>query len=181
MKLKVFFLLVFSLMVCDAHAELKNVQHVLGGLLTRAGVKNQQPLNRQELTELCEQGYTNAYFLYRGAPNMTVECSRGSIHYRSGSNVDEILGNVAQGLNSGEKTFVHCNNGAHASGLQAALALRQFCGVSGAEAFRYWQNNLGGYPLAEPYLSAIRRRIMNFSPRQSMAVAPGQSDLIGCP
>ena len=181
MKFKTLLILSLSLLVSTGYAETKNVQHVLGGLLTRAGVKNQKPLNHQELVQLCEDGYTNAYFLYKGAPNQTVSCSRGSIHYRSGSNVDEILGNVAQGINSGDKTFVHCNNGAHASGLQAALALRQFCGISGEAAFKYWQGSLGGYPLAEPYLSAIRRRILGFAARESLKASPGQRDSLGCP
>ena len=185
MKNKLLMILSVLAFVSSAQAELKNVQHILGGLITRAGVKNQKPLNAQELNQLCEAGYTNAYFFYSGAGDQRISCSGGkSIHYRSlnqNAAKDLVIANVAQGLTTGEKTFIHCNNGAHATGYVAAVALRQFCGLSGEQAVNYWNSSLGGYPLQEPNRSAVHNRIRSFSPSADMQLNNAQRAALGCP
>ena len=117
--------------------EIKNAQTILGGVLTRAGVGGMSQLSDEQLRGLCEKGYTHAYYLYSGATPRTISCSRGRISYQSVNwlnNPGAVMEAVEAGLKGGGKVFVHCHNGAHASGAIAALALRQFCRYSGDEA-----------------------------------------------
>lgn len=182
MKSKLMVLLVLCVFAGSAQAKLKNIQHILGGLVTRAGVEKQQPLNAQELNTLCEAGYTQAYFFYSGAGDQKINCSGGkSIHYRSmnqNTAKDLINENIAKGLTTGEKTFIHCNNGAHATGFTAAVALRQFCGLSGEQAVKYWNDSLGGYPLQEPNRTSVHNKIRAFVPTLNLNSA--QKAALGC-
>lgn len=152
----------------------KNQQNVLGGVLTRAGVAGQQQLSDQQLSTLCEQGYSHAFFLYSGASPRTIRCSRGQISYRSVSwlNPAPILEAINAGLKGGGRVFVHCFNGAHASGFVAAVALRQFCRYSGGQAMDYWsQTNAYGNP---PGIGRIQKELYSFSP------LPGMSSSSSC-
>lgn len=170
-----------------AHAEIKNSQSVLGGLLTRAGVRNMKQLSASELRTLCEQGHNEAFFLYKGASEQQVACSRGTISYRSPGdyrapeNINRILNNINAGLSTGQKTFVHCYNGAHASGFVAAIALRTFCGMSGDDAAKYWDKTLGGYPLQEPNRTKLLNRLRSYSVRTELELSPNQKIQYGCP
>lgn len=183
---KIIFAIAF-LFASTTEARIKNSQSVLGDLLTRAGVAGMKPLDRSELTQLCESGYTEAYFVYPGASDQHVSCSRGTIHYRSVSNyrspetMNVILGNINSGLQSGEKTFVHCYNGAHASGFVAAIALRSFCGMSGDQAVSYWDKTLNGYPLEEPNRSRLMAHIRNYPVRGELELSEAQKSRFGCP
>ena len=160
----------------EAQAQIKNAQSVLGGTLTRAGNKGMRPLDDSQLAQLCEQGYNDAFFLYTGAPDHSVSCSRGSIHYSSQSmnSPAPILAAVYRNSSVGAKTFVHCYNGAHASGYIAALALRQFCGVNGGQAFDYWQRALNGFALPPASVNFVRNKLQTFVPNGSMQLTPAQ-------
>lgn len=186
MRLKKLMLLIVSFVSLSAHAEIKNEQKILDGLLSRGGTMRRQPLNQNDLKNLCERGFTKAFTLYGGA-NKTVECSRGTIVYRgskdfrSASDMNRILENIHAGLTSKEKTFVHCNNGAHASGFVAAIALRTFCGISADKAISYWDRTLNGYPLQEPNRSNLMKRIRNYQVREDLELNAGQKQSYGCP
>lgn len=151
-----------------AHAgNIKNAQDVLGGFLTRAGVEKQEQLSDSQLVDLCEQGYYRAYFLYSGAKARTIKCSSGEIKYSSvhwTNNDTDILEAISYGMDSGQRVFVHCNNGAHASGYIAALALRQFCGYSSSKAFSYWEGHVGIYGKTPPARDKIQKRLKAFEP-----------------
>lgn len=167
-------LLCFSL---SAQAQIKNTQSVLGGALTRAGNKNMKQLDDQQLAQLCEQGYSSAYFMYEGAQARTVNCSRGSITYSSTSisSAPQILQNVSSSLRGhGGKVFVHCYNGAHASGYVAAVAMKQFCGLSSDQAFAYWKKTLGGYDLSPKGKASIQKRIANYSVDASLTLSASE-------
>lgn len=155
-----------------AHAgPVKNQQSVLGGVLVRAGVSGQAQLSNEQLSDLCEKGFSQAFFLYSGATPRSVSCSRGKIAYRSVSwlNPAPVLQAINAGLQGGGRVFVHCNNGAHASGFIAAIALRQFCRYSGDEAMAYWsRTNAYGNP---PGIGRIRRELNSFSPLSGMAAS----------
>lgn len=155
---------------------IKNQQNLLSGALTRAGNTNRAELNDSQLADLCEKGYTKAYFLYKGARERAVTCSQGTIAYKSESiqNLNPVMEEVYRGIKSGSRVFVHCNNGAHASGLVGAFALRQFCGYSADAAFKYWNSNLNGYALQPQNVAGIRRRITNFQPSSSMTLTPAE-------
>lgn len=152
--------------------EIKNAQNVLGGVLTRAGVSGRSQLSDEQLRGLCEKGYSHAFFLYSGATPRTVSCSKGQIAYRSVSwlNPTPVLEAINAGLHGGGRVFVHCNNGAHASGFTAAVALRQFCRYTSEEAMAYWsKTNTYGIP---PGIGTIRRNLDTFSPLGGMAASP---------
>lgn len=187
MKNKILFSILCLLFTDIALAGIKNEQQLFGGVLTRAGVTGRQPLNRQEMQSLCEKGYTEGFFMYGGAGSQVVSCSKGTFRYqspgdfRSPENVNRILENIHKGFTTGERTFVHCNNGAHATGFIASLALRTFCGISGEEAVQYWDRSLGGYPLQEPNRSGLMKRLRNYPVRQDLELSAADKARLGCP
>lgn len=154
-----------ALNFATAHAgAIKNSQNVVGGMLTRAGVKNQEQLSDSQLEELCDQGYSHAYFLYSGASARTISCGRGSISYKSVNwlKTGEVMNAISSGLEGGGRVFVHCNNGAHASGYVAAIALRQFCGYSASAAMNYFdKTNTYGKP---PGYGKIKSGLNSYNP-----------------
>lgn len=186
MNLKKVILLTLSFVAVTAQAEIKNEQKLLGNLLSRGGVMKRQPLSQADLKGLCERGFTNAYTLYGGA-NKTVTCSRGTIQYhgskdfRTQSDMNRILEDIHQGLTTKEQTFVHCHNGAHASGFVAAIALRTFCGISAEKAISYWDRTLNGYALQEPNRSSLMKRIANYPVRAELELNSAQKQAYGCP
>jgi hypothetical protein len=150
---------------------IKNQQNILGGVLTRAGVDGQTQLSDSQLSDLCEKGYSHAFYLYSGASARSISCSKGRIAYQSVSwlNPAPVLEAVNAGLHGGGRVFVHCHNGAHASGFTAAAALRQFCRYSAAEAMAYFnRTNTYGTP---PGIDVIRNKLNNFSPLAGMAAS----------
>lgn len=144
--------------------DIKNAQHLLGGVLTRAGVRGQTELSDSQLKALCEDGYAHAYFLYSGARARTISCSSGTISYSSINwlKTTPILEAISDGLEGRGRVFVHCHNGAHASGYVAAAALRQFCGYSSSQAMSYWEkSNDYGIP---PGYKKIKSNLQSFDP-----------------
>lgn len=184
--LKKMIIVSLSFFALAAQAKIKNEQGVLDGLLVRAGVKNRLPLSDADLKSLCERGFTNAYKLY-GSADHSVQCSKGTIVYhgskdfRTPVEMNRILENVKDGLTTKEKTFVHCNNGAHASGFAAAIVLRTFCGTSAEKAIEYWGKTLNGYALQEPNKSNLMKRIQNYPVRTELELDAGQKQAFGCP
>jgi hypothetical protein len=167
---------VLALTVSSHAGVIKNSQTLLSGTLTRAGNSNRAELNDGQLSALCEQGYTRAYFLYKGANARSITCSQGTINYRSQSinEMTPMLEEIYRGIKSGSKVFVHCNNGAHASGLVGAMALRQFCGYSAEAAFKYWNSHLAGYALQPENVAGIKRRISKFVPSANLKLTPAE-------
>ncbi|MFS4460538.1 hypothetical protein [Bdellovibrio sp. HCB2-146] len=186
MKIRNLMLLTLSFVSLTSHAEIKNEQKILNGLLSRGGVIQRKPLSNADLMSLCERGFTQAYTLYGGA-NKTVECSRGTIRYRGSkdfrapADMNRILEAIHASFTSKEKTFVHCNNGAHASGYVAAIALRTFCGISAEKAISYWDRTLNGYPLQEPNRTNLMNRIRKYQIRAELELNAGQKQAYGCP
>lgn len=153
-----------------AAGPIKNEQTILGGSLTRAGVGGQTPLAESQLIDLCKKGYSSAYFLYGSVQTKTISCGENrSITYKSNSWLKPapILEDINRDLTSKSgHVFVHCNNGAHASGYVAAIALRQFCGLSADDALKYWnRTNSYGIP---PGMNTIRKGIDAFEPIEGM-------------
>jgi hypothetical protein len=72
--------------------------------------------------------------------------------------------------------LVHCWNGLHYAGMVSALALRQFCGLSAAQAEAYWRANANrgaNYPL-------IIANLRNFKPIPDLSLTP-EEQLAVCP
>jgi hypothetical protein len=95
--------------------------------------------------------------------------------------MDLILNNIRNGVSTGERTFVHCNNGAHASGFVGAVVLRSFCGLGSKPAVSYWGRTLGGYPLQEPNRGSLMRRLSTYPIRTELELSNSEKSRLGCP
>ena len=148
-----------AVIASSASATIKDRQTLLGGTVIRAGVAHTTELSDGELDSLCNEGVTKAYYLYPGANARTRSCGKGSISYRSITWTDTtpILQSINSALGNGTKVFIHCHNGAHATGYVAAIAMRQFCGFDGDQAMKYFdKTNKYGQP---PAYTKIRNNL----------------------
>jgi len=166
----------------------RNFREVLNGVLFRGGANNKynrdgiqsnkNPLPKNGLTGLCVAGFQTAIYLYstnysQAAPQIFCDSPRGknTLRYLQmgfDSKSRQILEIIhAAILNAAlAPIYVHCWNGWHASGVISALALRQFCGISGDDAVSYWIKNTDGdsnYP-------DHKRRIRNFTPYKDLMI-----------
>lgn len=164
----------------------RNFRQVLSGVLYRGGANNSynkygkrsntNPLPTMGLKNLCSQGFGAAVYLYEtnfsSAPKQvncqTNEGESNQLKYIQLTAADE--SNTATYLQMIFKAikgtgpaplYMHCWNGWHASGLVAALALRQYCGLSGKQALSYWMQNTDGN--TDGY-DSIKKRIVDFQP-----------------
>ena len=76
--------------------------------------------------------------------------------------------------------YAHCWNGWHASGLIAALALRQFCNVSPERAVSYWMRGADGTADNTKAYDSLKRKIRNFTPSPSLTLTESERSLF-CP
>lgn len=169
-----------------------------GGKISASDTRwdNQYPMSNEGLINLCKQGFGKAIYLYdknlpvirdkRGRKKTvrewevkckTIENEDNTLVYRTlpplgqPENVKTILGGIKDALGRADyrPTYVHCWNGWHASGYISALALRQFCGFSIAEAINYWNVNTdhvckgsGGERTAGVGYEPVRQQIRTF-------------------
>lgn len=170
----------------DGYEELygvRNLRVVLRGVLYRGGANNaynkyqrrdnQNPLPNMGLKNLCQEGFSQAVYLYdknfATAPKQTAcadfEGSRNNLQYlqltaTNESNLKPFLQMIYDVIkNNKGPLYMHCWNGWHASGLVSALALRQFCGMGPEEAVRYWEQNTDGNFQG---FATIKRRLREF-------------------
>jgi hypothetical protein len=166
----------------------RNFREVLNGVLFRGGANNshnrdgardnRNPLPNNGLAGLCSAGFQTAIYLYgtnysKAAPQISCESPRGKntlqyLQLSFASKPRQILEMIRAAILNPDSgpIYVHCWNGWHASGLVSALALRQFCGVSGEDAVRYWIRTTDGdsnYP-------GHKQRIQSFVPYQDLIV-----------
>lgn len=64
--------------------------------------------------------------------------------------------------------YIHCWNGWHASGLLAAVALRQFCGFTGEQAVNYWVDATDS--LSNSNYPKVKQAIQDFIPIPELSV-----------
>ena len=163
----------------------KNFRYVLNGILYRGGKispadkerippkskpDNHHPMSRDGLQKLCQQGFSEAIYLYQDDKRVEtpdkVTCtppgsekektlvyknlppliSNPKTADKAVENTKAILADIRQALLDDEHkpVYVHCWNGLHASGFISAVALRQFCNFSKDAAIAYWDINTGG-------------------------------------
>lgn len=143
----------------------KKFTPVISGFLTFGGGKqtgrpNQNPLQDHALEALCENGYSEAIYLYStNAIEKTVSCNGNELfyHFIDGREPIPIMGRIHQAItNNAGPVYVHCWNGRHASNAIAAIALRQFCGWSIESAKNYWHNHSNGAGSEVEYWSLRR-------------------------
>lgn len=166
----------------------RKLMTVLPGVLYRGGGPGgMRPLPHDSLVSLCEAGFSLAVYAYKTGweGETSVRCT-DKLTGRP-NRLDYVAGDgttagfkpvflakvraVAMDPSRGP-VFVHCWNGDHASGELAAIALRQFCGLSGSEASEYWLRHAGGFSLIS--------RIAKFRPIPSLSVPSSIQSAI-CP
>ncbi|UVO28140.1 hypothetical protein [Bradyrhizobium arachidis] len=181
----------------------RNFRAVLPGILYRAGANNSYraaygkpqlpnngPLPEEGLTNLCQEGFSQAYYVYgaSGFKPAPTQCERNGT-----TNVFNYSALHPQYSDHGRKTFltairdrivsgnhepilVHCWNGYHASGVSSAIALRQFCGLSAEEAVTYWITT--ATPLEEKARERSLAQIRNFKPIESLSITAKQQQMV---
>jgi hypothetical protein len=182
----------------------RNFRAVLFGVLYRGGANNyyhrahprsnRNPLPDDGLKNLCQEGFSNAVYLYPnnfGSATPTVGCTKvaggaGSLEYTQMSTYNEksirkILDLAFLAMNGGTSgpIYLHCWNGWHASGLISALALKQFCGWDGKHAVRYWEQNTDG-SYKSPSFDNLKKEILNFKPYKDLLISQDWQDQV-CP
>lgn len=167
----------------------RNLRTVLANTLYRGGANNyynrygkrdnRNPLPTMGLENLCKDGFDTAVYLYttnyESAPKK-VDCvdrktgKPNSLVYEQISpynekSIREMLNIVYTKVKApgSAPAYFHCWNGWHASGLISAYSLRQFCGLSGADAVKYWDLNTDGNN-TDAAFKAIRQSIRDFVP-----------------
>lgn len=181
----------------------RNFRVVLNGVLYRGGGNNHKhrtnprnnvnPLQDDALENLCKEGFTTAVYTYKAgfdkAPtSVTCDSFRDSnnrldyVHYDplKGDGLYPIMKAVHRTIESPKRNgpvYVHCWNGWHASGLVAAVALRQFCDIDAETAVAYWTRTQNSDPAK---YAGVLKRIRAFVPFQDLTISADDKRAI-CP
>ncbi len=181
----------------------RNFRVVLHGVYYRGGANNaynkidgvrdnSNPLQQGGLTNLCEEGFPSAIYLYPNNYNTAAKVTtcKNFKNETQTLNYENIIGldtqttpkfiakvfNVIKGTAVGP-IYGHCWNGWHASGYVAATLLKQFCGYSDMQALDYWIKNTDkndqGY-------DSEKKMVTDFKPITKYLISKAESDLI-CP
>ncbi len=158
-------------------------REVMPGVLYRGGASKRTQLNADQLQALCEYGIGSAIYLYNTgfSGHTSVDCAKGSMNYDFITYLDAGLTSIHKriydAIKSNDKPiFIHCWYGIHATGLVAATALMQFCGMSADQAVAYWK--IGIVPKLQ-YPNLITT-IQNFHPNPTLALTPAEQSKV-CP
>lgn len=176
----------------------RNFRAVLNGVVYRGGANNsynkhqkrnnQNPLPKEGLTNLCEEGFGTAVYLYstnyKTAPKTTtcksvLNQSQTLSYIQESPQISEdarrrVLSLIYQRLTSTTNhspIYLHCWNGWHASGLISAYTLRQFCSYTVDQAINYWNRNTDGHNKGRAY-DLLRAKIKAFKPDPAMTIDP---------
>lgn len=122
---------------------------VLSGVLYRAGFdggdNKHAGLSAVQRQELCNAGFSNAYYIDFGSKTdyKTTDCGSNRLEYHKATSnkTHDILKDIHDIIKNPGKgpALVHCMWGVHSSGSVAAMALVQFCGWSENQAKDYWE------------------------------------------
>jgi hypothetical protein len=177
----------------------RNMRVVLHGVMYRGGGNNKylstprsntNPLPQVGLTNLCEEDFSSAIYLY----SENFETAKKSTTCKNTNHQDQTLSykqyaaagenekilamvyNRIKGKSNGP-IYAHCWNGWHSSGLISGMALKQFCNWSDAKADAYWVKNTDGNSSG---FTSIRNKLKAFKPLTKYAITKEERDLI-CP
>ena len=179
----------------------RNFRVVLHGVYYRGGANNKyhrtnprsntNPLPNDGLKNLCEEGFSTAIYYYSEnyskAPKQVV-CGTGedknTLNYKQKNALTtanqpailQLIHDRIKGKLSGP-IYGHCWNGWHASGVIAAISLRQFCGWTASEARAYWRKNTDGN--LDGY-SKVEAMVVNFKPIEALKISAAEQAAI-CP
>ncbi|MDX1446929.1 OmpA family protein [Lishizhenia sp.] len=182
----------------------RNLRPILYGVAYRGGANNyyhkenkrsnHNPLPDDGIRNLCVEGFSASIYLYQEnfdtAPQVdSCACVHGGLNdmdyyqydYFDNQHIYEMLKLVRNSAinDSVGPVYLHCWNGWHASGLLAALTLRQFCGMSKWEAINYWDINTDGANNSPRY-QKIRNIIKDFEPYPDLVITDSLGNRI-CP
>lgn len=189
----------------DALYGLRNMRSVLNGVYYRGGANNinnkhkkrsnMNPLPDEGLLHLCQEGFTDAVYLYStrfGTAPQRVRCrtfegAENTLTYTQVSplafqkaDLDKLHSLIFEHLRNARlgPIYAHCWNGWHASGYVAATTLRQFCGFSEEQAVQYWNLNADGNNGAS--YNGIRNKIREFRPNPDLSLTEEEKSIL-CP
>lgn len=180
----------------------RNMRPILHGVAYRGGANNyyhkqskrhnHNPLPDDGVRNLCAEGFSASIYLYRqnfdSAPSVdTCACISGGwndmqyhqLDYNDDQHIYEALKIIYNSAvnDAVGPVYLHCWNGWHASGLLAALSLRQFCGMDKWEAINYWDLGTDGANNSPRY-QFIREIIKKFEPYPDLILPAELSDKI---
>ena len=169
-----------------------NLRMVMPGVLYRGGStagteNNRAPLLSSTQQALCNGGFSAIVYGYgnnwHGGSGQSISCSNGQATYVSKrwdhpGEIHDAMKELHDIITQQKGAmYVHCWYGVHASGTLASAALRQFCGLSGDQAVRYWESTVPSRSLWYPnVLSAIR----NFQPDPALSISEEEKKRV-CP
>ena len=163
--MKILGLAVFAILSCSQFAFAANVENlktVISEKLYTSGATSREELSDSALEDLCEQGYSKAYFGYGGARARTIQCSRGSIAYKSASwDKSSTVQSVVNDVQAGQKVLVHCWYGVDASVWVAAAAQTQISCWSGDQAAEWYSSLPHG--VGKSRLRELAERIRDYA------------------
>ncbi len=166
------------------------VRPVLSGVLYRSGFhggdKARTGLSAGQRSELCEKGFSTAFYADFGSKTDydTTSCASGQMSYQkarssSPSSVMKAIHGVIENPEKGP-VMVHCMWGVHSSGALSAMALVQFCGWSEDRAKDYWNKARNKAPCSGGCDSWIDGKFAHFKVQSSLNISDAQRAEI-CP
>ena len=182
----------------------RNLRPILHGVAYRGGANNyfhktnkrnnHNPLPNDGIRNLCVEGFSASVYLYRqnfetAPPVDSCSCISGGknamdyyqFDYNNNDHIYQALKLVYDAATNDTvgPVYLHCWNGWHASGLLAALSLRQFCGFDKWEAINYWDLGTDGANNSPRY-QVIREMIKDFEPYPDLMITDSLGNRI-CP
>lgn len=172
----------------------RNFRVVLNGVAYRGGANNyynkygprdnRNPLPEMGLDNLCKEGFSQAIYLYStnfGTASPFKNCEsvlskQWNLDYQYispyNTGIRKIIQMTYDRIHHPKKgpLYFHCWNGWHASGLTAAILLRQFCDYSVDEAIAYWDQNTDGFN-TDPAYEGVREEIRKFTPLNEFQIS----------
>jgi hypothetical protein len=181
----------------------RNMREVLAGVYYRGGANNayhrthprgnMNPLPADGLDNLCKEGFALSLYYYSTnystakkvnpcALRTSGQANTLNYNQMTASSIKDfkpflqLIYDRIKGKLSGP-IYGHCWNGWHASGMMAAITLKQFCGFTAAEADAYWVKNTDGNSSGH---DSVRNQIKNFKPVTGLEITEQEKALI-CP
>lgn len=165
------------------------VRPVLNGVMYRAGFKggdkSRTGLSSSQRAQLCEAGFSGAFYADFGKNTEygQTSCGSGSFDYQAArsSRPSAVMKAVHERImGGGGPVLVHCMWGVHASGALSAMALVQFCDWSEERAKTYWDEARNGAPCSGGCDAWIDGKFKNFKVDPALKLSAAQQAAL-CP
>jgi hypothetical protein len=163
---------------------------VLSGVLYRSGFKGgdkgRTGMSGAQRTELCESGFSTAFYADFGKNTEfgRTSCGSGSLNYAAArsSRPSDVMKTVYDTIKDAGKgpVLVHCMWGVHSSGALSAMALVQFCGWSETRAKAYWNEARNGAPCGDSCDAWIDAKFDRFEVNPALKITDAERAAI-CP